>query len=45
MDLVITLIQSFGLMMGISGGTLVFFALATIIWVRKNAKSKVFAFF
>lgn len=45
MDLIITLVQSFGLMMGISAGTLVFFALATIIWVRKNAKSKVFAFF
>ena len=45
MELVITLIKSFGLMMGISGGCLVFFALAMIVWVRRNAKSKVFAFF
>jgi len=45
MELVITLIKSFGLMMGISGGTLMVFGLAMIIWVRKNAKSKVYAFF
>ena len=45
MELVITLIKSFGLMMGISGGTLLVFGLAMIVWVRRNAKSKVFAFF
>jgi hypothetical protein len=45
LELVITLIKSFGLMMGISGGTLLVFGLAMIVWVRKNAKSKVFAFF
>jgi len=45
MELMVSLIKSFGLMMGISGGTLVVFGLAMIIWVRRNAKSKVFAFF
>ena len=45
MELIVTLIKSFGLMMGISGGTLLVFGLAMIVWVRRNAKSKVFAFF
>lgn len=45
MEIVIDLIKSFGLMMGVSGGTLMVFGLSMIIWVRRNAKSKVFAFF
>lgn len=45
MGLIVTLIQSFGLMMGISGACLVVFALSAIIWVRRNAKGKIYAFF
>ena len=45
MDIVVDLIKSFGLMMGVSGGCLIFFGLSMIIWVRRNAKSKVNAFY
>ena len=45
MDIVVDLIKSFGLMMGVSGGCLILFGLSMIIWVRKNAKSKVYAFY
>jgi len=45
LELTISIVKSFMIMMAISSGCLMFFAITTMVWIRRNSKGKVFSIF